>query len=54
MRIKRGRIGYMSEQKQGILARLMLPQNEAVAESHEETKTTEAILYNGGKKHVHR
>lgn len=45
MTMKRERIRYTAEQKQAIVARMMPPQNEAVAKIHEETKITEATLY---------
>ena len=50
MTMKRERIRYTAEQKQTIVARMMPPQNEAVAEIHEETKITAATLYKCLKK----
>ena len=45
MKIKRERIRYTAEQKQDIVARMMPPQNEAVAKINKETGITEATLY---------
>lgn len=45
MRMKRERIRYTAEQKQAVVARMMPPQNEAVAKINEETGITEATLY---------
>jgi len=43
--MKRERIRYTAEQKQAVVARMMPPQNEAVAKINEETGITEATLY---------
>ncbi len=45
MTMKRERIRYTAEQKQAVVARMMPPQNEAVAKINEETGITEATLY---------
>jgi len=45
MRMKRERIRYTAEQKKAVVARMMPPQNEAVAKINEETGITEATLY---------